>query len=334
ILVSGIPAGVSHTAVLPQVTVTDPHLSGVTLKLDNAAYTQGVPITANGGHVFIVTANDTAGNIAVSSSAFTLNLPPVAPGNPAFSAVEGLGATLSCESTAQDLAGYRVYKDGALRSQGLLTALQYQDPDFAAGTAHVYEVSAMDTTGQEGTRARLEIPAVNFSLDSYGVLENGVPALMRGFFDVVRLRLENMGTGSAALGPAAVELISSTITVFSRQVPSVSVPAGGSSLMTTVVAVPSDIADAPVFKVSLQLPSGLGTTAAITKTFTLAARSPVGPAVELFAGPMIYGTNAQVQVKFNNKGSAPLEIRTAVISDVAVTLATPQGTLLSQATLS
>ena len=125
ISVSGIPAGVSHIAVLPQVTVTDPHLSGVALKLDNAAYTQGVPITANGGHVFTVTANDAAGNTAVSSSAFTLNLPSVAPGNSAFSAVEGLGGTLSWESPGQNIAGYRVYKYGALRSQGLLTALQY-----------------------------------------------------------------------------------------------------------------------------------------------------------------------------------------------------------------
>ncbi|MBI2384690.1 MAG: hypothetical protein HYV14_01630 [Elusimicrobia bacterium] len=332
--ITGIPSGTSVSPVLPQVTVTDLHLGAVTLTLDGGSYPQGTPISANGAHVFTVTAADLAGNVSVSSKTFTLNLPPSAPANFTLTGAEGAGAAFTWESPASGLAGYRFYKDGVLQSQGLLSGLQFQDAAFALGTAHVYEVLAVDASGQDGARARISVPAVDFTLDSYGVNLNGVQALTRGFFDTVRFRVSNTGAQSAPVGPAAIELVSAGATVFSGQAPSVSVPAGGAVLMPAVVAVTPDIADAPTLRATLTLPVGLGSRATVKKTFPLAARTPLGSPVELFAGPMIFGANAAVQVKFNNKGSAPMEVRTAINSDVSVSLATPQGTVLSQATLS
>ncbi|MEK7384625.1 MAG: fibronectin type III domain-containing protein, partial [Elusimicrobiota bacterium] len=333
VAITGIPSGTSLVAVLPQVTATDLHLGAVTLTLDGGSYPQGTPISASGAHVFTVTAADLAGNVTVSSRAFTLNLPPSAPLNFKLTATEGAGATFTWGSPAAGVAGYRFYKDGILKSQGLLSGLQFSDAGFALGAAHIYEVLAVDASGQDGARARISVPAVDFTLASYGVNLNGVQALTRGFFDTVQLRIINTGAQAASVGPATVELIS-TATVASVQAPSVSVPAGGNALMPAVVAVIPDMPDAPTLRATLTLPVGLGGQATVTKTFPLSARTPLGSPVELFAGPMIFGANAAVQVKFNNKGSAPLEIRTAINSDLSVTLATPQGTVLSQALLS
>ncbi|MFA5162728.1 MAG: Ig-like domain-containing protein, partial [Elusimicrobiales bacterium] len=182
--VDGIAEGMTYNAaVLPLVTASDIRLASVSLNLDGSPCASGVPITANGGHTLIVTAGDLAGNTSTSTIHFTLNLPPAAPQNVVFVSQEGAGALISWTAPAAGMAGYRVYKDGALASQGLVTAAQFSDPAYAMGAAAVYEVSAVDSGGQEGARARLQLPAVSFGMDSFGSNINGAQTLSRGYFD-------------------------------------------------------------------------------------------------------------------------------------------------------
>jgi len=62
-------------------------------------------------------------------------------------------AELSWDSvTDADLAGYRVYRDG-LKIADSLTASSYSDKDVVAGSKYSYQVSSVDTAGNESARS-------------------------------------------------------------------------------------------------------------------------------------------------------------------------------------
>ncbi|MFA6435476.1 MAG: Ig-like domain-containing protein, partial [Elusimicrobiales bacterium] len=331
--VDGIAADeLSHHAVTLLITASDLRLAAVAATLDGAQYISGVPITADGAHLLSVAARDHAGNSSVVAVPFALDLPPAAPPGFSFAGTDGTGAVMTWGRPASDTAGYRLYKDGNLLSRGLLTETSFADPAFEQGAAHSYEVSAVDAAGAEGDRAHIAVPAVSFELDSYGAAENGGQALVRGFFDTVRLRLTNADSFARLLGPAALELLSGSAPA--AQAPSAMVAPGAAALVSAVLAVPAELPDAVPLRATLSLPSGLGTTATISKTFSLAARSPREPVVELFPEPLIRGMNSKVRVKLNNQGSAPLELRSYPSGELLVRLKTPEGMVLAQGRLS
>ena len=55
------------------------------------------------------------------------------------------------DNTEQDLAGYRIYRDGG--SLTTVSASSYTDTGLSNGTTYCYEVSAVDTSGNESERA-------------------------------------------------------------------------------------------------------------------------------------------------------------------------------------
>ncbi|MBI5744913.1 MAG: hypothetical protein HY952_10240 [Elusimicrobia bacterium] len=328
--IAGAEDGAFYSSeVVPVISASDARLAAVQLVLDGAAYTAGVPVSSDGRHLLSATARDLAGNISVASAAFTLDLPPPAPAGFTFNAQETAGAVLTWNSPAADTAGYRVYKDGQLHSQGLVRELNYSDPAFVQGEAHVYGVSAVDAAGHEGARAVINIPAVTFTLDSYGVADSSSAVFVRGFFDTARLRLGNNGPLPQLIGPVTAALVSGGV---SAQAPAVSVAAGGSALVSPVLPVPAELPASSQLRVTLALPAGIGSAASFTRIFTVAAVSPREPIVELLTEPLVRGMNSRVQVKFNNKGSAPLEIKTWP-GDIAAQLSTPEGTTLAQGRL-
>ncbi|MEW5743716.1 MAG: carboxypeptidase-like regulatory domain-containing protein, partial [Myxococcota bacterium] len=335
ISVSGVQAGQTYrAAVTPIVSVTDPRLATVVLALDGQPYTAGVPVITDGAHSLVVTAFDNAGNVASSTTTFTLDAPPSAP--PAFAVAieEGVGAVLTWASPTPDTTGYRVYRDGTPLVSGVLTLPRFSDPSMLPGAARVYEVAAVDAAGQEGTKAKATLPAVDFALESYGVTENGVPALVRGFFDTVRLRVSNGSASSKLVGPAALQLSSAGVFVASGPGPSVSVPAGGNAFTDGVLAIPTGLPETAGLRVTLTLPVEPGASATLRRSFSVASRAPREPIVEVFPEPLVRGTNKTVTVKLHNQGSAPLELLSANPSDLLVELRTPEGTVLSSARLS
>ena len=54
-------------------------------------------------------------------------------------------------NTEKDFAAYRIYKDGKLLSQGL-TSPAFSDPDVQPGTKYQYQISALDTAGNESAK--------------------------------------------------------------------------------------------------------------------------------------------------------------------------------------
>ncbi|MDP3544316.1 MAG: RHS repeat-associated core domain-containing protein [Elusimicrobiota bacterium] len=335
ISVAGVVSGQAYQqAVIPVVAVTDPRLGAVVLTLNGAAYAAGTPVSADGAYSLVVTARDLAGNVASSTTTFTLDLPPSAP--PGFSVAieEGLGATLTWQNPAADVAGYRVYRDGVPLHQGLLSQALLSDPAFVLGSARLYEVAAVDAAGQEGARAKATIPAATVVLESFGSVDGGAAYLTRGFFDSVRVRLANSSASSKLLGPTSLTILSNGVPSTSGSAPSVTVPAGGQLTSEGVLITPLSLSGAAAVRATVSLPVEPGASATMRRTFPVAARDPREPILEVFSGALVRGANANVQVKVNNQGSAPLQVLSAVPSDLLVELRTPEGTVLSTSRLS
>jgi RHS repeat-associated protein len=335
ITVEGVVSGQTYRqAVLPLISVADPRLGAVSLTLNGFPYTAGVPIAADGAYALVLTAHDAAGNVASSTMTFTLDPAPPAPAAFMVAAEEGLGAALSWQSPAADAAGYRALRDGAPLHQGLLAEPRFFDPSFVPGRASVYEVAAVDASGQEGARARASLPAVTMELESYGSLDNGAPSLVRGFFDAVRLRLANGSSSAKLIGPTTLELISGGAVSAAGSAPSLVVAGGAQAVAAGVLPIPVNLPETLSLRATVNLPVEPGASATLRRTFAVASRAPREPILEVFPEPLVRGTNKNVRVKVNNQGSAPLELLSLNPSDLQVELRTPEGTTLSSARLS
>lgn len=346
ISLSGVAEGaLLHSSASITIAVTD--LSPVTTAhiLTNnavpAAYASGDVIDDDGSFVLVASATDRAGNTATRSLSFTMDTAPRLPLNLAARLEDGAGADLSWASPAADVLAYRVYKDGARVSASLHTPTTFRDTSYTSGAQHIYEVTAVDQLGQEGPRAKITIPPVGLTLAGYGLVVSGQEALTRGFSDTLRLGLANRDTQTRVLGPAALELSAGGQVYATAQAAAVSVGAGASGESSGVAAVSAALPATASLKASLTLPTEAGTSAVLVKSFALAVREPASPVVEVFTGALIRGALTQVRVKLNNRGSAPFEVRTAVVegfspspaNEVSASLNTLEGTLLSQAGL-
>ncbi|BBH69498.1 hypothetical protein ACTI_61830 [Actinoplanes sp. OR16] len=79
---------------------------------------------------------------------------PPAPAGPTAAAGDHQVALSWSASTAADLLGYRVYRDGTLISgPGVVTAPAFTDIGVANGTARSWAISAVDTSGNESARS-------------------------------------------------------------------------------------------------------------------------------------------------------------------------------------
>ena len=82
--------------------------------------------------------------------------PPATPVNLRAIAVEG-GVELSWSSNSEpDLSGYRVLRDGAPTHEGLLESANFSDQPLAAGQTVVYQVTAVDNSGNASSPAEVQ----------------------------------------------------------------------------------------------------------------------------------------------------------------------------------
>ncbi len=113
-------------------------------------------LVAKTTYTYEVSAVDTVGNEGQKSVPVSVTTPDLTP--PAQ--VIGLSATAVSPSqidltwtanTEPDLAHYNVYRDGVL--VGTSTTASFSDTGLTASTAYTYEISAVDTSGNEGARS-------------------------------------------------------------------------------------------------------------------------------------------------------------------------------------
>jgi fibronectin type 3 domain-containing protein len=151
--------------------------------------------------------------------------PPTAPAAPTGLTVTGTSASqvgLSwTASTGQDVAGYRVYRNGSATplNSSLVLTTGYTDSTVAGGTTYSYTVTAVNTSGVESTRSA----AVSATTPSAppGSLVLDVP-VRQGADDA-----EEASSGAVDLSSSDLELVTdgSAQTVGMR-FPGVAVPAG------------------------------------------------------------------------------------------------------------
>ncbi|MBI3564673.1 MAG: hypothetical protein HY079_05705 [Elusimicrobia bacterium] len=325
---------VSTTPVAVLVTPSDLHLASTAYTLVNqtlgasAPYDSGAPISRNGSYVLTAVAADLAGNVSTTTLSFTLEAGPIAPAGLAVRVQSG--ARLSWTAPEPGIAGYRVYRDGGHISASLVAETAFQDPGYAPGAPHVYEVAAVDAAGVEGPRARAAVPAATLSLAPV--------TLTRGYFDALHPVVANAGASSLAAGPALLTVTDAAGRTLTSTAPAAAVAAGQSAALEGVVATPADMGSAQLHA-AVTLPTDPGAAVTLEGDFPLSAADPAQPTVEVLPGALVTGTLSPVQVRFYNRGTAPLDLVTAqvagstfaAVDDVQVLLKTPEGTVLSAA---
>ncbi len=115
-------------------------------------------LSAKTTYSYEISAVDTSGNEGLKSTAATVTTPDLTP--PAQ--VVGLSASASSETqvdlswtpnTEGDLDHYNIYRDGVLVGTSLVAS--FSDTGLSAKTTYGYEVSAVDTSGNEGLKSAL-----------------------------------------------------------------------------------------------------------------------------------------------------------------------------------
>ena len=126
-------------------------------------------LSAKTTYGYEVSAVDTSGNEGLKSALVSITTPDLTPPGQ----VQGLTATAVSQSqidlswmanAENDLDHYNIYRDGVLVATS--TVNSFSDVGLSSGTSYTYEVSAVDTSGNEGARslavsATTPVPSLN-----------------------------------------------------------------------------------------------------------------------------------------------------------------------------
>ncbi|MBI5624773.1 MAG: hypothetical protein HY924_13420 [Elusimicrobia bacterium] len=333
--VSGVSEGaVYRSSVSAVITITELRPGASSFVLTNltlqttAAYQSGQAITRDGAYSLTLSASDLAGNSASQTVSFRLDVAPTAPTN--ISLVLGDTAALSWTQPEPDVLGYMIYRDGARISASRHQGTSFEDAGYTP-SAHVYDISAVDNEGLEGPKAAVSAPALSVSLAPSN--------LTRGFFDTIRLQLQNASTSPISIGHTGIEVLTSGGVQASADASGATVGAGQTGSLEGVIATPDSLPDSVTIKASLTLPSTPGTTALLVRQFQAQVVSPQEPMVEVFPDALLAGAESPVRVKLYNRGTAAMDVVTGQVSqaeleavdDVKVQLKSSEGTVLGSA---
>jgi fibronectin type 3 domain-containing protein len=229
--------------------------------------------------------------------------------------------TLTWQPPSGAMEGYHIYRNGMRITPSAVSVTTYTDGYYAGGTM-TYAVSVVDTLGNESPKRELVLSPVTAAVQEGTVLRRGLLENVRlditsGYaeaieIDTIRVKVgtspESALSGAFAVGPGE------TIQVEK-------VAATSSSAQGTVAVV-----------VSLAWEQAPGTTVKLTQT----SRADVigsSTALEIFNEPLVRNAARDVQLKFNNLGSALMEVLTSENNGetrkVKINLKDQDGNLLS-----
>ncbi len=335
--VSGVAEGAVYlSSVSAQIVVSDLHPGTSFFTLVNltlgttSSYVPGEAISRDGFHRLTASAVDLAGNASTREVSFRLDVAPIGPTGLTVHA--GKTASLAWTKPEPDVIAYRVYRDGQRISSSLHQAASFEDAAYSAGV-HVYEVSAVDSRGEEGPKARATVPAVSIGISPL--------TLTRGFFDAVRLTASNSSPESLDIGPATLELQAEGLPTVMGFASAISVAAGRTGALSGVLAVPPNLPASVTLTASVAAATDPGAAVYLEAESALSVADPKEPIVEAYPDVLVPGTESPVQVRLYNRGSAPLDVVTAqvvnstyaAVEDVGVELETPEGMTVAWAGL-
>jgi fibronectin type 3 domain-containing protein len=176
--------------------------------------------------------------------------PPAPPGNLTATALSGTQVSLSWTASPDpDVAAYKVFRNGSATALATLPASAggYVDNTAVAGTTYTYQVSALDTAGNQSTRASVSVTtptSSDFSITANpnsatvtagnAVTSTIVTAVTSGSPQTLTLSATGLPSGaSASFAPATINAgQSSTMTITTGG----STPAGSSTVQVTATA--------------------------------------------------------------------------------------------------
>lgn len=339
VVVSNVSEGMLYeTAVSPAVTASDANLDTTLITLNGAPYGTGTPITTDGAKTLRVEATDLAGRKKIVTVNFTLDTAPPLVSSFTVTATQGGGATLSWSaSSAADIAGYFVYKNGARLMSAPTGSLAYTDASFDGNVMQSYELSAVDTAGHESARLTAQVPPVQVALKSYGRVNGTDFILSKQFIEGIATDIRNAHGSAVSIGSIAYELRDHLDRVAEIvQNGPMNLVSGGTITYEKIMPVGNGIVDYRTYNVSLALPADPNVTVKRVASFNLNAFDP-GRKVEVFNAPIIKGGMASIRLKIYNHGSVPIDLLTSSGSqptpDIYVLLKDQGGNVLAKGNL-
>lgn len=313
VAVTGVVEGATYeTSVTPVITANDLNLDSTILTLNGTTYLDGTPITTDGTKLLRVEAIDRAGRSRVVTVNFTMNTAPPVPPTLAVTATQGGSAMLTWgASTAADLAGYLVYRNGVKLTAAPQAALTYSDAAFDGTLLQSYEVSAIDTTGHESAKLSANVLPIQVVMKSYGRVNGTGFILSKQFIEKIAVDIVNSGSALTSVGPISYELFDHLGKVGETiQIAPIPLSAGASASSEKILALGNGIVDYRLYNITMTLPSDPNVTVKRFASFNLNAFDP-GRKVEIFNKPIIKGAVTKLQLKIFNHGSAPIELLTS-----------------------
>lgn len=322
----------------PTVTASDANLDTLAVTLNGAPYVSGTPIDDDGAKTLRAEATDLSGRKKIATVNFTVDAAPALLSSLTVTATQGGSAELSwAASSAGDLAGYNVYRNGAKLTALPISSTTYVDAFFFGTLLQTYEVSAVDTAGHEGVRIAAQVPPVKMVLRSYGRTTASGFMLSKQFIEKIATDIVNDSETAVALGSISYELRDhlDRVAALVRNGP-VNVAAGGTVSDEKIMPVGNAIVDYRTYIVTLALPSDPNVTVRRVASFTLNAFDP-GRKIEVFNAPIIKGGMASIRLKIYNHGSVPIELLTSSANeptpDIYVLLKDKEGNVLAKGNL-
>ena len=208
ISISNVSEGASYnSSVKPDVIITDLHLLATSITINDQPFIQGTTITTDGIYHILVEASDMAGNKASSAINFIVDAKPAAPTGLRISRASTTADLLWNPNIEADIAGYNIYRDGLKLNSALIQDNEYRDTDLTDGVNYLYNITAVDATGQESDKAGLS--PILITLDRYGTPDKGSYYLTRGFADAVNFSIINEGTSNLNVKSVTLEVLDS-----------------------------------------------------------------------------------------------------------------------------
>jgi len=268
---------------------------------------------------YAVTAIDAAGNQSAPSRDVSIDFPVAPVTRLTLTRLEKAAPTLAWESSAANLAGYLIYRNGNPVNSAPTPSTRYTD-GYHVGGEVTYGVAVVDTFGNRSPIREVTLPELTI----------GVPAgtrLRRSLLETVPVEIR--AARAQSVSEIALKLGTNTASTLAGPF---AVTAGSPATVDKVAATALDAGDTVPVLATATLQPAAGTTVTLSQT-TLAQVTGAGTALEIFHEPLVRGTRAQVRLKVNNLGSARCEFLTSQnggpTSQVQITLKDQDGNVLA-----